>query len=285
MEERHHLLHPLLTPSTTTAAALPPDDHAVNYLNLMISSNSGIFFRLCMVALVGIVSIWANHEASKGYAITILNESPNTLAGSRFQLFYVSNEEATRIVIKSSNTIENLLYRDPSSSIRKPIKSVVVKLASRNLTDNVAVESSHDQFVLNISPSIMGGKNFDRDDVARSIRQGVVRIWLWDGQGSAPKNLVNGIVEYLVNSLDGTAPSHDEAELLEPAAVCWNSGDRRVVAGFLERSERRRPGFIISLNEAMRDGWSDERFGGALGLPVHKLCAISKSLRYNSSSV
>lgn len=230
-----------------------------------------------MVALVGIVSIWANHEASKGYAITILNESPNTLAGSRFQLFYVSNEEATRMVVKASNTIENFLYRDPSSSIRKPIKSVVVKLSSRNLTENVVVESSHDQFVLNISPSIMGGKNFDRDDVARAIRQGVVRIWLWDGQGSAPKNLVNGIVEYLVNCLDGTASSHDAAELLEPAAAaaCWDSGDRRAVAGFLESGERRRPGFVRRLNEAMKDGWSDERLGDALGLP----------LRYNSSSM
>lgn len=288
MEESHHLLQPLLTPSTTSspaaAAASPPlDDHAVNNFKL-ISSNSGIIFRLCLVAFIGIVSMWANHEASKGYAITILNESADT----RFQLFYVSNDEATRMVIKASNIIENFLYQDSNSSIKKPIKSVVIKLVDRDLTDNFIVElgSSHDQFVLNISPSIMGGTNFDRDMVL-AIRQGVARFWLWDGQGSAPKNLMNGIVEYLVNSLDGWSilSARDAAELLEPTAVCWDSDNRRVVAEFLKRGERRRPGFIRRLNEAMKDGWNGEKLGGALGLPVHKLCATSESLRYNSSSV
>ncbi|KAH6788821.1 hypothetical protein C2S51_003827 [Perilla frutescens var. frutescens] len=272
MEESHsrHLLQPLLPPSAAAS------DHGKP-----ISSNAGITSRLFLVAFIGLVSIWANHEASKGYAITLVNESATTFAGARFQLFYVANEEATRVMIKASNSIENFLYPYSHSSIKKPIESVIVKLADRNLTNNVVVEpgSGQDQFVLNISPSIMGGTNFGHDvDVA--LRRGVARMWLWDGQGSSPRNLINAIVEYLINILE-----NGSIELLEPTtAECWDPEDGRSVAEFVNHGERRRPGFIRRLNRAMKDGWNDEKLGAALGMSVHK-CATSELLRYNFSSV
>lgn len=270
MEESHqrHLLQPLLP---STAAAQPT------------SSNAAVISRLLLVGFIGIVSIWANHEASKGYAITLVNESAATSAGARFQLFYVANDEATRVAIKASNIIENFLYPYSNGSSKKPIKSVIIKLVDRNLTNNVVVEmgSEQDQFVLNISPSVMGGTNFGHDMVV-AIRQGVARMWLWDGEGSAPNNLMTGLIEYLINILDVST----SIEPLEPAAaVCWDPDNGRAVAEFLKHGERRRPGFIRRLNRAMKDGWSEEILGGALGLPVHKSCATSESLRYNSSSV
>lgn len=281
MEEIRHLLHPLLPPSAAVPPPLDDDDNLK-----LISSNSGIVFRLFVVAFIGIVSVWANHEASKGYAINVVNESTNTFLATRFHLFYVSNDEVTRATIKASNIIENLLFpNSDNNSIKKPIKSVVIRLIDRNLTDNVAVEmdNDRDRFVLSISSSVMGGANFRRE-MALAIKRGVARVWLWDGEGHAPENVINGIVEYLVNGLDDSS-THDAAEVLEPAAGCWDSSNPRLVAELLWRSELRHPGFVGRLNQAMKDGWSDEKLGGELGLPVDNLCATSESLRYNSSSV
>ncbi|KAI3457065.1 hypothetical protein Pfo_013728 [Paulownia fortunei] len=295
MEENHHLLRPLLHPSTTnsistsssaTTVTPPLDDHELNNLNL-ISSNSGIIFRLSLLAFIGIVSIWANHEASKGYAITIVNESGNTFPGKRFQLFYVSNDEATRIVIKASKIVENFLYSDYDNPTKKPIRRIILKLADRNLTDNVIVDSGMDhEFVVNISPSIMEGTNFGHAMIL-AVRQGVARIWLWDGQGNAPRNLINGIVEYMTNNLGASfaVSSPDTAEPPESATACWKHEDSRVVAEFLNYCERRRPGFIRRLNQAMKDGWDDGKLDGVLGLPVQNLCTTYESLRYNISSV
>ncbi|KAL0353962.1 UNVERIFIED_CONTAM: hypothetical protein Sangu_0977500 [Sesamum angustifolium] len=130
MEESHHLLRPLLSPSTTSPAVAPPlDDHVVDNLK-PISSNSSIILRLSLVAFIGIVSIWANHEASKGYDITIVNESADTFLGNRFQLFYVSNDEAVRLVIQASKVVENFLYPDRNSRIKK---SAMVQAVQRGV--------------------------------------------------------------------------------------------------------------------------------------------------------
>ncbi|GFP87868.1 hypothetical protein PHJA_000930500 [Phtheirospermum japonicum] len=282
---RHHHLRPLLHPSTTTpTVVIPPiDDH--EHSNNPISSNSSIVFRLSLVAFIGIVSIWANHEASKGYAITIVNESGQTLPGNRFQLFYVSNDEATRITLKASQIIESFLYSDNDSpATKKPIGHMILKLAGRDLTDDVTVDSVADNFVLNISPSILEGANFD-EAMILAIRKGVARVWLWDGQGNAPTNLINGIVEYIILMTDNVGGRW----AVEPpisATACWKHDDLRRVAGFLGYCERRRPGFIRRLNGAMKDGWDDGILDGVLGRSVENMCtSYHESLRYNISSV
>ncbi|KAL8031725.1 hypothetical protein ABFX02_13G045500 [Erythranthe guttata] len=290
MEDNHHLIRPLLHPSTTNAAVTPPlDDHVHHNLMNPISSNSGIIFRLSLVAFIGIVSIWANHEASKGYSVTIVNDSgQTTVAGKRFHLFYVSNDEATRVVVKASKIIENFLYPNHDKIIpsRKQVKHIVLKLSDRNLTDNYAVYSNTNlEFVLTISPSIMGGANF-RHDTVLAMQRGVARIWLWDGL----TNLINGIVEYMViNNLGGSSAASSRADRAEPpqsATACWKNDDSRVVAEFLNNCEHRRPGFIRRLNQAMKNGWDDGKLDGALGQPVQNLCASNnESLRYNFSSV
>ncbi|KAL0306721.1 UNVERIFIED_CONTAM: hypothetical protein Sradi_6089400 [Sesamum radiatum] len=287
MEESHHLLRPLLSPSTTTttspAVAPPLDDHVVDNLK-PISSNSSIILRLSLVAFIGIVSIWANHEASKGYDITIVNESADTFLGNRFQLFYVSNDEAVRLVIQASKVVENFLYPDHDSRIKKPVSHMIVKLADRNLTDNIIVESRTDQkFVLNISPLIMDGTNFGQAMV-QAVQRGVARIWLWDGRGNAPESLIHGIVEYMIDHLWATRPQSDRAKPLRSATTCWKDGDSRVVAEFLDYCDRRLPGFIRRLNHGMMDGWDDGKLDGLLGQPAQNLCTSYESLRYNISS-
>ncbi|KAG6416813.1 hypothetical protein SASPL_124253 [Salvia splendens] len=276
--ERHH---PLLSPSTTTAAASPPlDDDDSNDNIKLISSNSAIFSRLFLVAIIAAVSVWANREASKGFAITVASESADAFLANRFKLFYVSNDGAAREAIKASDAIEKLLFPD-SDVAKKPIKSIEIRLVDRNLTDNVAaaeMDGDRDRFAISVSSSVMRGADFDRE-MALAIRRGVARVWLWDGGFHAPRGVVSGIVEYLVDRLGDSAEAFESAA----GAVCLDSGNPRSVAELL----RRRPGSVGRLNRAMKEGRSDEKLGGALGLPVEKLCATSdyESLRYKSSSV
>ncbi|PIN00612.1 hypothetical protein CDL12_26887 [Handroanthus impetiginosus] len=298
MENHHHLLlRPLLSPSTTTTttstavpAVTPPlDDHVLNNLKL-ISSDSSIIVRLCLVALIGIISIWANYEASKSYAITVVNESRDTVPGARFQLFYVSNDEATRIVIKASKIVENFLYPDDNSHGKKQVSHIMLKLAGRNLTDNVILESrmNDQEFILNINPSIMESSDF-RHDMLLAVRQGVARIWLWNGRDIAPKYLINGLVEYITIHSSGSSivsnPDRAEPPCFRSATACWKHDNRKAVADFLDYCERRRPGFIRRLNQAMKEGWDDGKIDGALGLPAENLCTTYESSRYNFSSV
>lgn len=283
----HHLTRPLLNPST---AAIPPLDNHVLHNTSLVSSNSGIILRLSFIAFIGIVSVWANHEASKGYDIIIVTEPRGTLAANRFRMFYESNDEAARLIIKASKVIENFLYPSSDNPTKKQVRRVVLQLAKENLTDNVVVVyPGSGEFVLNVSPSIMEGTNF-RHAMVRSIYEGVARVWLWDGQGNAPINLINGIVEYtthnlLVGSFTAAISSLVGAEPPRSTTACWKRDDSRVVAEFLNYCERRRPGFIRRLNEEMMDGWDDGKLDGALGLSVGNVCTTYESLRYNISSV
>ncbi|KAH0721791.1 hypothetical protein KY284_006821 [Solanum tuberosum] len=155
-----------------------------------------------MVIFVGIVSLWANYEVSKGFSITIVNEAiEGTFANKRFDLFYVSNDEATRLVLRTSKFVENILY--PISDrqdygqpgIKKQVKHVILQLSSRNLTSSIIVKSSRDDkdvFVVYISPSILEGPNYKRD-MFLALQKGMARIWLWDGQGVVGRARIKGL--------------------------------------------------------------------------------------------
>ncbi|GER53411.1 plant basic secretory protein family protein [Striga asiatica] len=276
-EEKHHpLLQPFLHPPSAATATPPADHRNPNNLNLA--------FRFSFVAFVGILSAWANHEASKGYAVTVVNGAHGTLAGKRFQLFYASNDEATRVLVKTSHVIQSILYPDNNntpSDDKKPVSHVVLELTGHDLTDDVIVRrgAGPGEFVVRISRSVMEGPDYDRA-VVRAVRRGAARVWLWDG----PINLVNGIVELLAGELGGPMAGPGP---LDWAGACWTPEDPREVAEFLRYCEvRAGPGFVGRLNRAMKDGWEDGILEGLLGQPVQDLCREyhEKSLSYNVSS-
>ncbi|CAK9173926.1 unnamed protein product [Ilex paraguariensis] len=256
--EEQHLLQPLL--STTTTATT---DHAASATSFISDngkaflSDLGIIFRLVLIILIGMVSIWANHEASKGFAITIINETADTSPGRCFSLFYETNDKATRILLNASKFVENILYLDDSLP-KKQVDHVIFRLASRNLTHMVTVDYGQDnEFVLHVNPSIMQETNFSHA-MLLAVQRGMARIWLWDGQGNAPLYLINGMVEYITELAGfGTALNSGVGDSLESDYTCWNSKDSKAVAQFLNNCERHRPGFIGRLNQAMRQGWHD----------------------------
>ncbi|XP_073157963.1 uncharacterized protein [Henckelia pumila] len=296
----HHHREPLIQPPNTAGASYSetvidmettPQDQDSDHDP---PSSFSITFRLYFLALLALVSLWANLEASRGFSITIINASGDqTFAGKRFHLFYESNDEATRMVIKASKAIETFLYPDNDhTDSKKQVSSIIFKLAGSNSSDGefIVVDSEGvvDEFVLKVSPSILEGSDF-RHDMLLAVQQGVARVWLWDGKGESPKDLINGIVEYITSNLGGFGRLPEEASPPEEgfsSAACWKRQDPRAVAGFLKHCERRRPGFIARLNRGMKYGWHDDMFGVALGMPVLDLCtSFHESLMYNFSSL
>ncbi|XP_042495802.1 uncharacterized protein LOC122074881 [Macadamia integrifolia] len=272
--EEHNLIQPLIATTTTntnaTAAASTTDDD-------ITASISSIINRMVFLFFIAIVSIWANYEASKGFEVTIINDAGQSPAGRRFALFFVSDDKATRIVLNTSYFAEKLLYPDATHlKNKKQVNRVTLRLAGRNLSQAVVVNMTNNhEFVLHINPSVMEETNVDKAMVS-AIQRGMARVWVWDGEMSAPTSLLDGMVEYVGISAGFAATSNysgDFAPELSDGNSCWEDRDRLAVANFLDYCERVRHGFIVRLNQHMREGWHVRTMDDALGLPAQQLCS------------
>ncbi|KAK2661868.1 hypothetical protein Ddye_000442 [Dipteronia dyeriana] len=279
MEEHHHLFQPLLSTTTTTSAATTTtnEDEDIKFL----SSDKAISFRLLSITFIGLISIYANYEQSKGFDIIIINDIKDSLAGNRFELFYVSNDKATRILQNTSSFVENILYPDTITSTnhhKKQVRRVTLRLSSKNNQTRIVptVDTPKcDEFVINISPSIiMGQSSNDNHAMVSAIQRGMARVWLWDGESRAPPWLVDGLVEYM-SRLAGFG----EVVRGFGDSSSWNDKDPRVVALHLDQCEENIKGFIRRLNQAMRQRWNDQTV-----VEARNLCDYYKKL-YDSTAL
>ena len=294
MGDQHTLFEPLI--STATSVPSPQNDVVVddNGQEPINSCSNGAVFRLLFLVSIGILSIWANDESSKGFNITIVNEAPDSLAGQRFALFYVSNDKATRILLNVTNFVENLLYDvvNHSELPKKPLSQVTLRLAGEKFTgEEVSVHSSgrgggeeSDHFIINISPIVILRRKADLDHaMVSAILRGMARVWLWDGESRAPPELLSGVVEYIAmaagfgrensHGLGGAAELSSEKYCGGGGHVWYEDKDPKVVARYLDYYEKHEKGFIRRLNGAMKDRWHDRMVDDALGEPaVHYLC-------------
>ena len=237
-----------LLPTTTVAAATRPTTSP---------STANIIARVATVLLVACVSLFAHHEASKGFDIAVVNSaaSRGTLAGRRFDVFFVSNGRAARVLHYASRDVEQMLYPDESFP-RRRVTRVTVQMAARNLTAQATVAAgvAPGEYVISLSPSLMSAAD-TAGAVTAAVRRAVARMWLWDGRGTAPAHILDSTVAYLAD--DEAAPEDG----------------RCISARFLRLLESRQSGFVARLNRAMRDRWSDGAVDTALGAPARRECA------------
>ncbi|XP_058219294.1 uncharacterized protein LOC131329892 [Rhododendron vialii] len=299
-EDHHHLTRPLLLPTTAAVTSATAATDITNTSNTfvgvrnysnenghdnstkLVSSNSTILLRLFSVAVVGILSVWANQEASRGFEIHIENRAPtDSVASRRFQLMYVSNDRATRLVLGTSKFVETILY-PISLPNKKEVSQVTLRLANRNLTHTVTVDSFKEhEFVINLSPSLLELETDFDHAMLRAVQQGMARVWLHDN--NAPKSLLNGMVEY-ISRLAGLGAVvgvfSGDGDLAESGDCCWMDEDPVAVAHFLSYCEDKRRGFIQRLNLAMKGRWNDRTVDDALGMPVQHLCGSYVSQKH-----
>uniref|UniRef100_A0ACD5T6V9 Uncharacterized protein n=1 Tax=Avena sativa TaxID=4498 RepID=A0ACD5T6V9_AVESA len=245
-----------------TASVAPPSPKPSSPSGLSIAA------RYLAVLLVASVSLFAHHEASKGFRIDVVSAAPQgTLAARRFDLLFVSNGRAERVLHRASRAVEDALFPDPSFP-RRRVTRVTVRMAAGNLTAaDATVDAAADgEYVISLSPRLLSDAKAV-DAVAAAVRRAVARMWLWDARGAAPARVTESMVEYLATSV----PEENQAS--SAVETDYASNTQCISPRFLKHLERQRAGFVARLNRAMRDRWSDAAVDAALGAPARSVCA------------
>ncbi|RDX94769.1 hypothetical protein CR513_22811, partial [Mucuna pruriens] len=297
-EDKHSQVEPLIIPYSTTTSSYSLHNNDQHHDHDAIEnakhySDNNIVFRILLVLLVALISIWANYEASKTFDITIVNDAEDSPAGRRFALSYVSNDKATRILLNTSSFVQHLLYPNNNNNYnnnnrypKKHVDSVTLLLPRRNLNATVAVYAVGNRrhgggkflnsYVIEISPMLLEDKMYDKMAIVGAVLRGMAKVWLWDG---APPGLVDGMAEYVAEmagfrrdtvAYGGYLPECEEGR----GGWWWEDRDPTHVARLLHYCEKFKKGFIQRLNGAMRDTWHDHMADEVLGVPVVKLCDL-----------
>ncbi|XP_057532209.1 uncharacterized protein LOC130810245 [Amaranthus tricolor] len=267
--------HAASTEKTSSATDTNFAGPSLNNGNEIMSSNS-VIVRLLIFLLIGTMSVWVNHESSKGFVITVVNNMKNTPEGKKFTLFYVSNDQAIRLVQSSSTFAAKILFPSDSSMPEKLIDQVDVQLVSHNLTNyhTVAVESfgNKSRYALSISSFVMEFSDF-KYRIRKEFQKGMAEILLFNLQNKAPKSLLDGMVEYISNAA-GFGVSEPMLKFKNTRKKCWEDEDSSSVAKFLAYAEEKSEGFVGRLNEEIdKVGSFEEIMDKLLGIPAIQLCA------------
>ncbi|CAL9121083.1 unnamed protein product, partial [Musa acuminata var. zebrina] len=249
------------------------------------SSNPNILVGLTIFLVVAAFSLLANYEAAKGFQIVVVNAALHTHAGRRFDLLFVSNDRATRLVVASSNLVQRILYPDDSFP-RKPVDRVTLYMAGEDLDSTVAVRGgrSAGEFVVRMSPAVMEAADV-KAAVAEAVQRGMARVWLWDGRGEAPRSLLDAMAEYVAMSSGMASPSiRPRNTSVSPLnASCWEDDDHVRLASFLNYCDAKHHGFVARLNRAMHEEWTEDTFNVTLGSSVPQICSAYLSAEQISS--
>lgn len=273
---------PLLLPLSTAASCSSSscitvdDDTATTVLSPTParSSPSGqsILARYLAVLLVASVSLFAHREASKGFRIDVVGAGTqgSGVAARRFDLLFVSNGRAERLLHRASRAVEDALFPDPSFPRRRVTRVTVRMMDGGNLTaaDATVDANAGGEYVISLSPRLLSDASGSDKPVAAAVRRAVARMWLWDARGAAPARVTESMVEYLAS-----ASAADVEALSSSKEADGTSNTQCISPRFLKHLERRRAGFVARLNRAMRDRWSDAAVDAALGAPARPVCA------------
>ncbi|RWW62492.1 hypothetical protein BHE74_00030373, partial [Ensete ventricosum] len=256
----------IASPPTTVPNSRPPPAK---------SSNPNILVGLTIFLVVAALSMLANYEAAKGFQIVVVNAALRTHAGRRFDLLFVANGRATRLVVASSNLVRRVLYPDDSFP-RKPVDRVTLYVAGEDVDGTVAVRGgrSASDFVVRMSPAVMEAADV-KAAVAAAVQRGMARVWLWDGRGEAPRSLLDAMAEYVAMSSGMASPSiRPRNTSVSPFnASCWEDDDHVRLASFLHYCNAKHHGFVARLNRAMREEWTEDTFSAALGSSAPQICS------------
>ncbi|CAO2818209.1 unnamed protein product [Amaranthus hypochondriacus] len=293
-ETKNTLQQPLLPTSVTHATTT---ETTTSGHDTTTSSTYALSVRLLMFISIGAMSVWASHEASKGFMITVKNSMINTSLGQKFNLFYVSNDEAIRLVQNSSSFASKILFpADHSRILEKLIEIEVQFVSDHNLTNYIHSFEQKSKYIIFIDSYIMGYKDF-KYRITKEIMKKMGEILLINLRNKAPNSLLDGMVEY-INDLAGFG-DHLEENVMKlrnnnrVIKKCWEDNDSRLVAKFLGYAEEKCEGFVGKLNEEMgKNGWFEEIMDKLLGMETIQLCSSfhdsmikGQYLRYDTISV
>lgn len=227
-----------------------------------LSNVRGIFVRAVTIVLLVVVSLWANHEASKGFDLTIHSASNDTPAGRRFDLMFVSNGKAATLLLESSYAIEHIIY-PRNLFVKKPVHHVILKLSGEKTTEIVQVKRGYKkekpgEYLILVKPEIVEEENATVA-MAAALYRAMAYVWLWDGTTTTQRSIVDAMAEYLTvqSGFDGV-----------PSKTSSSS-----FGSFMQKCEKLSHGFVARLNNAVHERlWRDGIVDRALDQMLQELC-------------
>ncbi|KAG6480461.1 hypothetical protein ZIOFF_063961 [Zingiber officinale] len=216
---------------------------------LPADGSSSFLLRLLLLLAVAAFSLWGNHEASKGIQITVLSAAASSSSSSpharRFDLLFVVNGRAARLVDSAADSVQRALYPDASFP-RKLVERVTLALAPPVAADDGTVAVGRGrregEFVVEVKPRVMEAADV-REAVGRALRRGVARVWLWDGRGRAPTRVLAALEDYLATS---------SRDALRGVRASQSRNDSAGTGAAEEDSM-----CVARLNRAMKEEWND----------------------------
>ena len=203
----------------------------------------------------------------------------NTSLGQKFNLFYVSNDEAIRLVQNSSSFAAKILFpADHSRILEKLIEVEVQFVSDHSLTNYINSFEQKGKYIIFIDSYIMEFKDF-KYRIKKEIMKKMGEILLINLRNKVPNTLLDGMVEY-INDLAGFG-DHLEENVIKlrnnnrVIKKCWEDNDSRLVAKFLGYADEEKcEGFVGRLNQEMgKNGWFEEIMDKLLGMEAIQLCS------------
>ena len=192
----------------------------------------------------------------------VINKAGNSTGGARF-----TNEiripNSRHVLIMATDFILMRIFRQNIPTDRKPVENV--SLVIENMDGDGVAYTSNDE--IHVSADYIGSYSGDvKREITGVLYHEMTHIWQWNGDGQAPKELVEGIADF-VRLKANLAPTH----WVKPGeGDRWDQG-YDVTARFLDYCNCLRNGFIAELNKKMRSGYSDNFFVELLGKTVDQL--------------
>ncbi|MQL73349.1 hypothetical protein Taro_005690 [Colocasia esculenta] len=195
------------------------------------------------------------------YVVT--NNATNTLGGERYDS-EVGADFTVQVLRNATVFVWKVFEQGPDE--RKDVHEVHLYVRSADGIANTDGGSN-----IFVSADYIGNFSGDvRPFLTGVLYHEVTHVWQWNGQGTAPGGLTEGIADYVMfkaGMLGWGKPG---------AGSRWDEG-YEVTAMFLDYCASFKSSFVADLNKLMKDKYSDGHFQTLLGKPLDQLWADYKA--------
>lgn len=191
----------------------------------------------------------------------VINNAKSNPGGIRFEKEIGVFDSLVTLQV-STNIIWNI-FQEYNAKYRKNVEKITLSIED---FEGIAILTNNNEIKL----SAQYIENF-LGDVKKEIKGVIIHmnanIWQWNGNGFAPKGLLEGIADF-VRLKAGFVPRN---WVKLGGGIRWNEG-YDVTARFLSYCKEIKYGFVAELNKKMREGYySDYYFEELLGKSVYQL--------------
>lgn len=225
-----------------------------------------VLFLICILIMIMWASLGANDQSNVRFEMQKKASTVRSGGQSRWEK-EVGERRALEMMRKAAHFMQSELYKSPQSHRRRVTKAVLSVEEGRMSLPAITIEKT-----VHISSKHI--ENFEGDaasEMEALIFKAMASLWIWDGEGEAPLELLDAMAEYLRAASTGL----QDISANQGACICQNGLNRHgaVVysAHFLQFCEATKPGFVSELNARLATGWNESFFQDFMGHSLETL--------------